>query len=192
MVIFAWAFLTGFVMAEELAVRSVLVVDDDARVLAAFAHTFSRRNYYVSTASDPAAARRLAKAQRPELAIIELRLGAASGIDLIRDLKSEQPTVTTALISGYLSVPITVSAVRAGADFVVCKPVTAEEILAHVAQGTSFRPALYETPSLARVEWEHMARVIANCGGNISMAARELGILRQSLQRRLRKQPPRS
>jgi len=45
-------------------------------------------------------------------------------------------------------------------------------------------------PSLARVEWEHLQRVIADCRGNISQAARLLGIHRRSLQRKLSKYPP--
>jgi len=40
------------------------------------------------------------------------------------------------------------------------------------------------------VEWEHMQRVISDCGGNISQAARLLGIHRRSLQRKLGKYPP--
>ena len=45
--------------------------------------------------------------------------------------------------------------------------------------------------SLARVEWEHISRVLADCGGNISKAARVLNIHRRSLQRKLSKYPPR-
>jgi two-component system response regulator RegA len=47
-----------------------------------------------------------------------------------------------------------------------------------------------ETPSLARAEWEHINRVLSDCGGNISEAARRLGIHRRSLQRKLQKYPP--
>jgi two-component system response regulator RegA len=46
-----------------------------------------------------------------------------------------------------------------------------------------------ETPSLARVEWEHISRVLADSGGNISEAARRLGLHRRSLQRKLAKYP---
>jgi two-component system response regulator RegA len=46
-----------------------------------------------------------------------------------------------------------------------------------------------EVPSLARVEWEHIQRVLADCGGNVSRAARALGIHRRSLQRKLAKYP---
>ena len=46
-----------------------------------------------------------------------------------------------------------------------------------------------EVPSLARVEWEHIQRVLADCDGNVSQAARLLGIHRRSLQRKLSKFP---
>jgi two-component system response regulator RegA len=46
-----------------------------------------------------------------------------------------------------------------------------------------------EPPSLARVEWEHLNRVLTDCDGNISEAARQLGLHRRSLQRKLAKHP---
>ena len=48
---------------------------------------------------------------------------------------------------------------------------------------------LSSVPSLARVEWEHIQRVMADCNGNLSQAARALGIHRRSLQRKLSKDP---
>lgn len=48
-----------------------------------------------------------------------------------------------------------------------------------------------DAPSLARVEWEHIQRVLTDCDGNISEAARRLGLHRRSLQRKLGKVPPR-
>ncbi|HEY1065540.1 MAG TPA: helix-turn-helix domain-containing protein, partial [Pirellulales bacterium] len=47
-----------------------------------------------------------------------------------------------------------------------------------------------ETLTLARAEWEHINRVLADCGGNISEAARRLGLHRRSLQRKLQKLAP--
>ena len=47
----------------------------------------------------------------------------------------------------------------------------------------------HETPSLARTEWEHIQRVLTDCGGNLSQAARLLGLHRRSLQRKLAKRP---
>ena len=49
----------------------------------------------------------------------------------------------------------------------------------------------FEVPTLARVEWEHIHRVLTDCNGNISQAARLLGLHRRSLQRKLSKFPVR-
>lgn len=46
-------------------------------------------------------------------------------------------------------------------------------------------------PSLERIQWEYIHAVLESCGGNISEAARQLGVHRQSLQRMLRRLPPR-
>jgi two-component system, response regulator RegA len=169
--------------------RSVLVVDDDEQVLRSWKR--AAREHNVFTAIDATAARHLARAEHPDLAIVDLRLGDASGIDLIRDLKRDLPELVLVLCSGYLSVTAAVAAVRAGAEIVVLKPITLHEILQRLEASTD-EPDLDDTPTLARAEWEHIMRVLADCNGNVSKAARRLGIYRSSLQRRLRKDAPRA
>jgi len=79
--------------------------------------------------------------------------------------------------------------VRKGAHLVLFKPVHPSEIVRQL-QDTSDEDEPVVTPTLARAEWEHISRVLMDCKGNVSEAARRLGILRQSLQRRLRKHAP--
>lgn len=143
----------------------------------------------VHGARDPGSALRLARAHEFDLAIVDLRLGRASGIELVRDLRAEVPDLLIALCSGYVSVDVTVAAIRAGANAVVYKPTTFKEVLRRV-QRPADEPDLTDTPTLARAEWEHMMRVLEDCHGNVSAAARRLGIFRSSLQRRLRKIAP--
>jgi ActR/RegA family two-component response regulator len=50
--------------------------------------------------------------------------------------------------------------------------------------------AAFRLPSLERVQWEYIHAVLNSCAGNVSEAARQLGIHRQSLQRMLRRHPP--
>jgi two-component system response regulator RegA len=164
----------------------VLAVDQDEQILGSWARAARDRN--IVTAVDAVTARQLASTQRPDLAIVDLRLGNTSGIDLIRDLKRDVPDLLAVLCSGYLSVAAAVAAVRAGADIVVF---TFSEILQRIEESIE-APDLEDTPTLARAEWEHIMRVLADCNGNVSMAARRLGIYRNSLQRRLRKYAPRS
>jgi two-component system response regulator RegA len=107
------------------------------------------------------------------------------------------------VLTGYGSIATAVEAVRRGAIDYLNKPVDTEQILAvfereNSAPAASSAPGAATstsavndgTPSLARVEWEHIQRVLNDCGGNISEAARQLGIHRRSLQRKLSKLPP--
>ena len=173
---------------DERTIRSVLVVDDDERVTAAMARALGATRK-VEIAHDSATAIDLARRSKPDLVIVDLRLGTASGIDAIRIIKAEMPRTIVALVTGYISTDITVNAVKAGADVVMAKPVTCTELLRRVCNEDVPAP---ETPSLAQVEAEHIARVLGDCNGNVSEAARRLGIYRSSLQRKLRKHDPRA
>ncbi len=171
-------------------VRTVLVVDDDDLLLSAYRRCMER-TYTVLVAKTAAEALAIAAKRRPDVAIVDLHLGSESGIDLIRALKRAHPQLFAVLISGYASVDIAVTAMRAGADDVLPKPVTSAEILKRVGD-PRVEPREIETPTLARAQWEHVHRVLSDCDGNVSMAARRLGMYRSTLQRWLRRHAPRA
>ena len=162
----------------------MLLVDDDERVLAALTRTMSPRQS-VFTASDTRTATRVCRRERPDLAVVDLRLGSASGLDAVRALKAESPQTVVVLISGYLTTDLTVEAVKAGADVVMAKPVTGTDIVRRLEQADPANDD--ETPTLACAEAEHIERVLTDCNGNVSETARRLGISRSTLQRKLRK-----
>ena len=100
------------------------------------------------------------------------------------------------MITGYGSIATALEAVKNGADHYLTKPVDVDQIISayesvHTAGDTA--PQVQESvPSLGRVEWEHIQRVLTDCDGNISQTAKLLGIHRRSLQRKLSKYPPRT
>ena len=169
------------------SVHNILVVDDEEPILRGWKR--SVREHTVRTATDAATAKQLANADPPDLAIIDFKLENSSGLDLIRELKRDLPCLKVVLCSGYASFEITQAAVKAGAEIVVFKPITAREIMRRIEEGAK-EPNIEDTPTLARAEWEHIQRVLVDCNFNISKTARRLGIYRSSLQRRLRKTPP--
>jgi two-component system response regulator RegA len=173
------------------ALRSLLVVDDDLPFRARVIRALGERQFEVSGAGDYEQAMSLARVDSPELALVDLRLPGKSGLELVRDLKALDPTTTIVVLTGYGSITTAVESVRLGAVSYLTKPVDADEIVAafegHVRDGTAPVPA---PQPLARVEWEHIQRVLADCDGNVSQAARLLGIHRRSLQRKLSKNPP--
>jgi len=162
---------------------SVLVVDDDEIFLAAVARDRSRRMFTASRMDD---ALRIASDERPELVLIDYRLGGESGIQVVAALRKIDPEATIALCSSYLSIVVAVEAMRAGADDVIAKPFSVRDVIRRFeSEGPELD--LADTPTLAEIEWEHIMRVLDDCGGNISAAARRLGIYRSTLKRRLRR-----
>jgi len=116
-------------------------------------------------------------------------------LDLVRKLRSLDPTVFILMLTGWGSIATALEAVRGGADHYLSKPVDADQIISvfkSLPGANGDKQALPSVPSLARVEWEHIQRVLTDCGGNISLAAKQLGLHRRSLQRKLSKYPPRA
>jgi two-component system response regulator RegA len=174
---------------------SILLVDDDEVFRRRLARAFEERGYDVRTAEDYETAVAEARRDSPEFAVVDLRMPGHSGLELVRALKDIDPTTKTVVLTGYGSIATAIDAMRLGAHYYLAKPADADDIVAAFARGEAppLEPPepLYQAPSLARAEWEHINRVLSDCGGNISEAARRLGIHRRSLQRKLQKYPPR-
>ena len=176
---------------------SILIVDDDEVYRNRLARAFVDRGYEVRTAQDYDSAVALATTDSPELAVVDLKMPGKSGLELIKALVEIDPSTKTVVLTGYGSIATAIDAVRLGATYYLSKPADADDIINAFARGEA--PPLeppasesgeYKAPSLARAEWEHINRVLSDAGGNISEAARRLGIHRRSLQRKLQKYPP--
>ncbi|MEZ4321785.1 MAG: response regulator [Myxococcota bacterium] len=172
----------------------ILVIEDQERLRTRLARAFRERGHEVLEAADASAAL-TAVEFAPTHAVVDLRLGDEDGLVVLAAIQARIPTLKALVLTGYGSIATAVEAVRLGAVGFLQKPADADMILAAFTKGD--RPPLepsppYEPPTLARAEWEHIQRVLADCGGNISEAARRLGLHRRTLQRKLQKYPPRS
>lgn len=178
-------------MSSDADPQSLLVVDDDEVFRARLARAFRERGFAVREARDGDEALALAREESPELAVVDLRMPGAGGLDVVRGLHEIDPTTRVVVLTGYGSIATAVEAMRLGAVHYVAKPADADDLLAAFARADA--PAAdavaAPVPSLARVEWEHINRVLADCHGNVSQAARLLGLHRRSLQRKLAKYP---
>jgi two-component system response regulator RegA len=174
---------------------SLLIVDDDEVLRKRLARAFETRGFETRTAENPKMALEIAHEDSPEMAIVDLRMPGGSGLELVRDLLAIDPSTRIVVLTGYGSISTAIEAVRLGATYYLPKPADADEILAAFARGsapplTSVSTEYSAATSLARAEYEHIQRVLADCGGNVSEAARRLKIHRRSLQRKMQKMPP--
>ena len=162
---------------------TILVVEDDDAFRGVLVQALEARGFDVRGVSDARSA--LAAARQ------DLRLGSESGLDVVRELKEIDSSTAIVVLTGYGSIATALESIRLGALHYLTKPTDPDRILAAFERGLAARPRdlPIDTPSLARVEWEHLQRVLTDCGGNISEAARELGMHRKSLQRKLAKRP---
>jgi two-component system response regulator RegA len=167
--------------------RTLLIVDDDAAFRERLVRAMRDRGYEAAGVADHPSAIATAREDSPELALVDLRLPGETGLAVVRDLKLLDPSTVVVVLTGYGSIATAVEAVKLGAASYLTKPADADQI---VAAFDGVQPAdTADVPSLARVEWEHIQRILLDCGGNISQAARVLGIHRRSLQRKLTKYP---
>lgn len=175
---------------------NILILEDDARLRAALARELEDLGHAVVTAAAHADFPRDA-VRAADAAVFDLRLtgpGGPTGLDALAELRRANPGCRAVVMTGYGSHATALEAGRLGADHYLAKPVSLPWLLwalrlgpqpaAEDAGGTEPAQA---APSLARNEREYIEYVLAQCDGNVSEAARVLGLRRQSLQRKLRK-----
>jgi two-component system response regulator RegA len=169
-----------------------LLVDDDLPYLHALQRSLQRRGLQIVTAVDVQEALVVARRELPEFALVDLRLAEGSGLELIHPLREIRADMRILLVTGYASVATAVEAIKRGADNYLLKPVTVDAIV-RALFGETAPPDVPEpeetmTP-LSRLEWEHIQQALNETQGNVSAAARLLGMHRRSLQRKLAKRP---
>ena len=180
--------------ANTVGASSILLVDDTFVLRERLSMAMQQRGFRVETAGTYEEAVDVFRKRPTELAVLDLRMPGKSGLELLRKLLQIEPKTRIIILSGFGSIPASIDVVRAGAVNFLSKPADADDILSAFLRGDE--PSVpdgavaFPAPSLARNEWEHIHRVLSDCGGNISEAASRLGIHRRSLQRKLRKRAP--
>ncbi|MCE3025609.1 MULTISPECIES: response regulator transcription factor [unclassified Salinicola] len=171
----------------------LLIVDDDDQFCFVMERAMRRRGYEVSVAHTQAEALEAARLAPPDLATLDLKLESDSGLKLLPELLAVAPECRVIVLTGYSSIATAVEAIKLGAVNYLCKPADADEIL-HALERDSGDVDVEiadNPPSVNRVTWEHIQKVLQEHDGNISATARALGMHRRTLQRKLQKRPVR-
>jgi len=129
---------------------SVLLVDDDRCLADSTAHWLAERGYAVEVATTFADARTRFENHPFDVVLTDLRLGDAEGdgLDLIRQLRRQQPDAGSLLITGYATPETVMEAARAGASDVLSKPWRDEELLEAIRRVIRQRSVVAENERL--------------------------------------------
>lgn len=170
---------------------SLLIVDDDVPFLRRLARAMESRGFQVDTAESVAEGIAKARIRPPFYAVVDLRLGDGSGLDVIETIRARRDDSNMVVLTGYGNIATAVTAVKLGAVDYLAKPADADDILAALTQKPGEKAELPDNPMSAdRVRWEHIQRVYEMCERNVSETARRLNMHRRTLQRILAKRAP--
>ena len=172
-----------------------LLVDDDAAFSAVLARVLQRRGEQACTASNGNEAIAQLQNKKIDRVVLDLKLEQESGLAILQQLLTQQPALEIVILTGYSSISTAVEAIKLGATNYLCKPAGMEEIIAafEVRTGGAAEVPLEDSPpSVNRLEWEHIQKVLNHHEGNISATAKTLGMHRRTLQRKLQKRPVKS
>jgi two-component system response regulator RegA len=184
--------LPGAIAGQPDNERTLLIVDDDEPLCQRLARAMERRGFIVRTA-DSVASGIAAAGEAPAFAVVDLRLGDGSGLDVVKTLRKTRPSARIVMLTGYGNIATAVAAVKAGAVDYLPKPVDADAVeRALLASDGGLPPPPEDPMSADRVRWEHIQRVFEQCDRNVSETARRLKMHRRTLQRILGKHAPRN
>lgn len=171
----------------------LLLVDDDVTFCTVLKSALEKRNYEVLVANDVSSGILLAEQNLPEYAVIDLRIGYESGLEMVKALIALDDNTQIVMLTGFASIATAVEAIKLGAVHYLTKPANADEIVNALNKNDGDSSvAISENPlSVKRLEWEHLQKVLMQHDGNISAAARALNMHRRTLQRKLEKKPVR-
>jgi two-component system response regulator RegA len=171
--------------------KSILVVDADPLFCDRLARALSSRGFTARTSTSVSEALEAIKTAPPAFAVIELRLGCGSGLDVVHALKAERADARSVILTAYAAIATAVMAVKVGAFDYLPKPTSADDVVVALMAGRLDMPAELEPPmSPNRVRWEYIQRAYEDCQHNVTQTARQLNMHRRTLQRTLAKNAP--
>ncbi|WP_448661481.1 response regulator transcription factor [Sphingomonas sp. CJ20] len=169
--------------------RLLVIVEDDTAFARTLKRSFERRGYQVLVADSHDALLPLLETNRPHFAVVDLKLGGASGLTCVQTLRATDEDMRIVVLTGFASIATAVEAIKLGASYYLAKPSNTDDIEAAFARedGDPEAPVDGRQSSIKTVEWEHIHRTLVETDFNISETARRLGMHRRTLARKLEK-----
>ncbi|GAC17192.1 response regulator transcription factor [Paraglaciecola arctica] len=173
--------------------KSLLLIEDEQSFADILLRRLSHYGYKCIHGISNEQGLALAEQHSPTHLILDLKVGNQNSLIILPQLRAKLPKSRIILLTGYASIATAVEAIKAGADDYLSKPVDTKTLLTMLDGDNKENPENKNNEtnimSPSRLEWEHIQQVLKSNLGNISVTARQLGMHRRTLQRKLLKKP---
>ncbi|NRA72585.1 MAG: response regulator [Gammaproteobacteria bacterium] len=170
----------------------LLIIEDDLPFAATLARRLTKQGFSCTQVDQACDVLHQCHQVKPDYILLDMKLASISGLSLIKPIRAALPAVHMVLLTGYASITTAVEAMRLGANDYLAKPADTKMILKALLGDNTIEASKsieVDTMSTERVEWEHIQQVLTSNEGNVSATARQLGMHRRTLQRKLQKKP---
>ena len=173
----------------------VLIVDDDSSICLSIRLALDKAGIAGSTVSNEEDALVAVRDESVSLVLLDMNLTLTTtgqqGLNMLRKIRILRPDIPVILITAWGTIPLAVKAMSLGAYDFLTKPWRNEDLVAKVRQALdaaiACRRQSDRVDTLDDIERRAIIEAIHRCDGNIAEAARQLGITRQALYRRIEK-----
>ena len=169
--------------------RTLVIVEDDADFARTLKRSFERRGYEVVVTASLDELRKVLVETSPGYAVVDLKLGGASGLACVETLHAHDPAMLIVVLTGFASIATAVEAIKLGACHYLAKPSNTDDIEAAFRKAAGNAEIVLEDrpTSIKTLEWERIHQTLIETDFNISETARRLGMHRRTLARKLEK-----
>ena len=128
--------------------EKLLIVDDELHIRTTIEAVLRSDELQVLTAADAAEADRLMSEENPQIVLLDIRIGAASGLDLFSALRRRNPRVLVIFITGHGSAETAIETMKLGAFDYLLKPLDLDRLQESVEQARRTCRQMYAPASL--------------------------------------------
>ena len=171
--------------------RTILVCDDNTDILVAMQYALTDSFQHVLTLQRPEDLLRTMAAEHVDIVLLDMNfsLGTNSGregMHWLQVLRQAPPDVPVVMLTAYGDVPLAVRALKSGAADFITKPWDNDQLISKLR---NVLEAQQNLAPLDEVEMEHIRRAVDRADGNLTAAAKMLGLTRQTLYNKLKNHP---
>lgn len=174
-----------------MTAKSLLLIEDELSFANVLCRRLQKQGFVPHHAADVNQGLQLAAQINPAYLILDMKVGETNSISVIPELRALLPDARIVLLTGYASIATAVDAIKQGADDYLAKPVDMKTLVPTLLGEAASEDVPDQDTLLtpARLEWEQIQQVLKVNNGNVSATARQLGMHRRTLQRKLAKKP---